>query len=395
MERMTVASPERLRADLVGLLHRTSDVRDYSLGATRILARGVPFDGFCVVTMDPATLLPTGEVVENALPKAATARMTEIEIRGQDFNPFNALERSGELAAGLCLATSGDLDRSLRHRELRRPNGFGDELRTTLVGDSSTWGGLTLLRASDRGAFSPADVALVASLSRYLAEGLRRAMLLAALPSEPQDAQDAEQSAGLILLAPDNTITQADAAAEQWLAELHEEDRSERLPSVVAAVASRARSIGSQPDTRTFPIARARVRTATGRWLLVRGTSLGDGEDTQTAVILEPAQPHELAPLIAAAYGLTERERAITQLVAQGHPTNAIAARLHISPWTVQDHLKSIFEKVGVGTRGELVARVFFEHYAPRLTDGAPIGPAGWFAASSPAIPPPANDRRG
>ena len=164
---------------------------------------------------------------------------------------------------------------------------------------------------------------------------------------------------------------------------------------MVAAVASRARSIGSQPDTTTFPIARARVRTATGRWLLVRGTSLGDGEDTQTAVILEPAEPHELAPLIAAAYGLTERERAITQLVAQGHPTNAIAARLHISPWTVQDHLKSIFEKVGVGTRGELVARVFFEHYAPRLTDGAPIGPAGWFAASSPAIPPPANDRRG
>ena len=87
-----------------------------------------------------------------------------------------------------------------------------------------------------------------------------------------------------------------------------------------------------------------------------------------SATTLEPAHPHELAPLIADAYGLTDRERVITQLVAQGLATAVIADRVHISHWTVQDQLKSIFEKVGVCTRGELVARVFFDHYAPRLT---------------------------
>jgi DNA-binding CsgD family transcriptional regulator len=84
-------------------------------------------------------------------------------------------------------------------------------------------------------------------------------------------------------------------------------------------------------------------------------------------VILEPARAPELAPLIADAYGLTARERTVTQLVAQGHSTTAIAEHLHLSNWTVQDHLKAIFEKAGVGSRGELIARLFFEHHLPRL----------------------------
>jgi DNA-binding CsgD family transcriptional regulator len=57
----------------------------------------------------------------------------------------------------------------------------------------------------------------------------------------------------------------------------------------------------------------------------------------------------------------------VTRLVARGLSTEAIAARLYLSSWTVQDHLKAIFEKVGVATRGELVARVFFQQRAPQL----------------------------
>ena len=111
----------------------------------------------------------------------------------------------------------------------------------------------------------------------------------------------------------------------------------------------------------------------------MRGSTLG--EDAQAVVTLEPARPHELAPLLADAYQLTPRERAVTQLVAQGLSTDAIANRLHLSPWTVQDHLKSIFEKVDVRTRGELVARIFFEQYAPRL-NSAPIASDGTFMPS-------------
>ena len=356
---MTVVSPERVRDDLMRAVHRASGLREFTRDASRILRRGVPFDGVCLVTMDPATLLPTGEVVENGLPPATRARMAEIEIRGEDVLAFGALARSPTPAASLSEATDGDLDRSLRHRELKRPHGFGDELRAALSDDWATWGGLALLRADDRGPFEASDAVLLATVSPILAEGIRRTMLLDRVSSR-------DEPVGLAVLAPDDSLTLVNAEAEAWLAELGRPGPGEALPTVVRAVATAARGI-AEGRLAADRLARARVRTESGRWLVVRGSTLGD-DDSLTAVIFEPAGAHELAPLIANAYALTDRERTVTQLVAHGLPTDAIAARLHLSPWTVQDHLKSIFEKTGVGSRGELVARLFFDHYAPRLS---------------------------
>jgi DNA-binding CsgD family transcriptional regulator len=77
------------------------------------------------------------------------------------------------------------------------------------------------------------------------------------------------------------------------------------------------------------------------------------------AVIVEPAHPARIAPLLMSAYGLTEREQQVTRLVLRGNSTAEIA----------QQHLKSIFDKTGVRSRRDLVGKVFFAHYEPRLRD--------------------------
>ena len=109
------------------------------------------------------------------------------------------------------------------------------------------------------------------------------------------------------------------------------------------------------------------MRTAAGRWLVLHASTAA-GPDATTTVVVGPAPMEEVAPLVASAYGLSPRERAVTRLVARGLATTAIGAELHLSPWTVQDHLKAIFGKVGVRSRGELVARLYFPADAADLT---------------------------
>jgi DNA-binding CsgD family transcriptional regulator len=87
----------------------------------------------------------------------------------------------------------------------------------------------------------------------------------------------------------------------------------------------------------------------------------------ELAVIIEIVRPADLAPVIMLAYGVSQREREVTSLVLYGLSTQEIAKRLRLSPYTIQDHLKAIFEKVGVRSRRELAGQIFREQFWPRF----------------------------
>jgi DNA-binding CsgD family transcriptional regulator len=105
--------------------------------------------------------------------------------------------------------------------------------------------------------------------------------------------------------------------------------------------------------------ARARMRDARGGWVVLQASRLIAGEDPgQMVITVEPLTDRQLMDLQFTALALTPRERDVCLEVLAGRSTADIAARLSISANTVQDHLKAVFRKAGVNSRGELAARL-------------------------------------
>jgi DNA-binding CsgD family transcriptional regulator len=212
--------------------------------------------------------------------------------------------------------------------------------------------------------FDPEELAFLRAVSAPLAEGARRGLLV----GEASDPEGPD-APGLVVLKQDWSVESATPGAERWLSELEEDwEGQNKPPAAVLAVAGRALRTAEGHDA-AGEVAVARVLSRAGRWVVLHGAALVAGGSRRVAVIVEPAHPARIAPLLMGAYGLTEREQEVTRLVLCGHSTAQIADRLCVAPYTVQQHLKSVFEKTGVHSRRDLVGKVFFSHYEPRVRD--------------------------
>ncbi|MBA3852064.1 MAG: helix-turn-helix transcriptional regulator, partial [Chloroflexi bacterium] len=229
--------------------------------------------------------------------------------------------------------------------------------------------------------FSAADIDFFARIGPLVAAAYRRVLI-----SRHAEMEEEADGPGLVILDGHGRIESATPAGHSWLDQLGHDVCTRGLQTAVNAVeaVARASAIG-----RVSAPARLRVRTRAGHWLVLHASLLDGRHDGRVGVILEPAHPAEVASILLEGYGLTAREREVVALVLQGRSTREMAWSLGLSPYTIQDHLKSIFGKFGVGSRSELVGRVFHRDYLPRL-DRTPVAADGFFAG----LPEPAAEIR-
>lgn len=79
-------------------------------------------------------------------------------------------------------------------------------------------------------------------------------------------------------------------------------------------------------------------------------------------IFLHQAVSHFLAPPEAKRPGapaLSQRERDVLDCISRGMTNKQVASELNMAPSTVKTHLRSLFDKVGVSNRAELVSCTF------------------------------------
>ncbi len=331
--------------------------------ASEVIATAVPYwSAPCWYTLDPASLLMTSHFNEHV--EAMPSEWLTAEYYEDDVNKLNEIARSHDGISTLHDATAGDPTSSPRWQENIKYGGDQELICALKAANGESWGALGLYREVDRPLFDSTELGFVRAVSTHLAEGARRALLLGEA-SENADAGTSD-APGLLVLTGGWEVESMTPGLEQRLADLPGGESAPRLPPSVVAVASRALRTA---DGESSEVAMARVLTQSGEWVVLHGVPLGSPAAGRVAVIVEPAGPARIAPLLMSAYGITEREQEVAQLVLQGCSTTEVAAALFISAHTVQDHLKRIFDKTGVRSRRDLVGKVFFAHFEPRLRD--------------------------
>jgi DNA-binding CsgD family transcriptional regulator len=370
--------------DDVALLGRRGLPREQYFGEVAArLRRVIDCDATCWHTLDPQTRLMTSEAPQELIdagmftlqtaPQAGAA-MVASEYFVADVNTFAGLASRRIPVGILSRVTAGGPERSTRYRELLAPAGIPFELRAAFVTRGRCWGAVHIARLEHNRDFTAEEADVLARLSATIADGIRTSVRFDAA----RQSQD-RTAPGLVVLGPANEIELITAPAQELLEAMRSSalttDTGPPTPLLALAAFTRrhhAAGADRQPDIVAVP--------SPSGWITLHA-SLPDGRaDGQVAIVLERTATPQATALRLEADGVTPREREIATLIAQGRANPEIADALVLSPYTVQDHVKSLFEKTGVASRQELVARIFLDDYMPRVAQRAPLAATGSFA---------------
>lgn len=316
------------------------------------LRRVVGFDAFAWLLTDPVTSV-------GSAPLADVPCLSELPrlVRLKYLSEVNRWTRLGRRPVGLLSeATEGALARSLLWEELLSDYEVGDVASVVFRDAYGCWGFLDLWRFETTGRYAADEAAFLERMAAPVAAGLRRCQANTFVGRPPRDSH--RPGPVVLLLSPDLDVVGQTPETHEYLRLLVPPPEGQP-PVPASAYNVAAQLLANEAGVDANP-PRARVHLADGLWLTVRAARLGGSTgaaDSDIAVTVEESSPTERVELFSRAFALSARERELLTRLASGLDTRHLAAAMHLSEHTIQDHLKSVFAKTSTHSRRSLLAR--------------------------------------
>lgn len=330
------------------LCEAATDTRSFRVAVLEELRTHIDMCAFVWMDTDPGSGVGVSPVAEiPCLPELATViRLKYLTC----VNRWTAMSTAAP-AGLLSTKTEGDRSRSPLWSGLLRNHGIEDVASVVFKDRYGTWGFLDLWR--DHGMFGPDEEALLGMIAPTITRTLRR--LQALTFGTPVAIEHVDAGPMVFLLDDELQVLSRTTVSEDWLRILLPPGPDGQIiPASVMNVGAQLLAGEQGVDTRP---ATSRVHLEDGFWVTLRAARLDPGDAASIAVSIQESSASDRIDVFCRAHGLTMREVEIVTALLTRSDTRMVAASLHISEYTVQDHLKSLFRKTGTANRQTLLAR--------------------------------------
>ena len=357
---MGSADRARAREAITRICRGEADARTLRLEALDAIRRAVGFDAYAWLLTDPETSVGSSPLADvPCLPQLPQL------IRLKYATTVNRWTGLPSGAASLHGATGGRLSLSLMWRELLSRYQVTDIASSVYRDRFGCWGFLDLWRIGAP-AFTAADIEFLGHIAGPVTAALRHGLARTFIPATSADQLPAGPV--VLLLSPALEVRAQTPQTRRYLQVLVPPEAEDQAPVPAGAYNVAAQLLAAEAGVDDNPPV-ARVHLARGRWLTLRAARMGTNPTTpanpatpaaagrDVAVSIEPSTAGDRVTVFARACGLTPREAELLQHLAGGATTREVARQMFVSENTVQDHLKSIFDKSTARSRRALLAR--------------------------------------
>jgi DNA-binding CsgD family transcriptional regulator len=349
---ITPAGSRRSQQRVGRICDAAGDARTLRLRLLEEIRQAVGFDAYAWLLTDPETSVGSAPLADvpclPELPRLIRLKyLTEINRWTALRNPPVALLQE---------ATGGDLSRSLLWRDLLSRYGIADVASLAFTDRFGCWGFLDLWRSGPLTRFSPAEAAYLTDITEVITMAMRRSQAGAFVARAARDAR--RLGPVVLLLSPDLEVLGQTPETQEYLRILVP-PAEDRRPIPASAYNVAAQLLAVEADIDRNPPS-ARVHLSDGLWVTLQAARIGDtgpAEERDIAVTIEETPPPARVALFSRAFGLSARESELLSYLVTGADTRELANRMFLSQHTVQDHLKSIFEKTSTHNRRTLLSR--------------------------------------